>query len=112
MEVEGDVGGEVGGDVGGEVGGEQGGEPSAVGEPGEGIGRQVGVGSMLLRELATGHEGRIPAPAYELLEAAFIARATPEDLSEEHRRRYNDVRILGAGSCARCRWSTGGVRQL
>ena len=100
-----EVGGEVGG---GEVGGEEGGEPGGqVGEPGQEVGVQAPGGSKLLRELTTGHEERISKPTYQLLEAAFIAKATVEDLSEEHRRHYEEVKHFGAGTCARCRWGNG-----
>ena len=78
-----------------------------MGEPGQEVGVQAPGGSKLLRELTTGHEERISKPTYQLLEAAFIAKATVEDLSEEHRRRYEEVKRFGAGTCSRCRWGNG-----
>ena len=45
--------------------------------------------------------------AYVALEDEFIAVAKPEDLREEDREFYENVRKLGLGVCGRCRWVTG-----
>ena len=50
---------------------------------------------------------RLELEAYRALEDEFIAVAKPEDLREEDREIYENVRDKGLGVCARCRWLSG-----
>ena len=50
---------------------------------------------------------RLEREAYRALEDDFIAVARPEDLREEDREIYENVRDEGLGVCARCRWRSG-----
>ena len=50
---------------------------------------------------------RLQREAYMQLEAEFTAVAKPEDLREQDRLNYEEVKGSVLGVCARCRWVSG-----
>ena len=50
---------------------------------------------------------RLEVEAYVALEEEFVAVAKPEDLRQEDREAYEEVRGVGVGVCGRCKWRYG-----